>query len=264
MDLPNLWIGCYFSCRGNYFSHCPFYHKAHQSDRGRAQGDELGELASWFNVFMGKMQSIITQISTNTNQMDDASRELSGIATELASQAERTSLRANNVTTASEVLSSNVITVAAAMEESTTNTSMVASSSEEMSATFSQIAANVEEASIVSGSAVTQAQETAKRMGELEEAAQSISKVTDAITDISDKTNLLALNATIEAARAGEAGKGFAVVATEIKELAAQTIQATENIKNQISGIQNSSRVSISSIDKIVNIIKKSAVILFR
>ncbi len=219
--------------------------------------DELGELASWFNVFIEKMQAIITQVSTNTNQMDNASRELSGIATELASQAERTSLRANNVAIASEELSSNVTTVAAAMEESTTNTSIVASSSEDMSTTFSQIAANVEEASIISGSAVTQAQETAKRMGELEEAAQSISKVTDAITDISDKTNLLALNATIEAARAGEAGKGFAVVATEIKELAAQTIQATENIKNQISGIQNSSRVSISSIDKIVTIINQ-------
>ncbi len=219
--------------------------------------DELGELASWFNVFMEKMQAIIAQVSTNTHQVDNASRELSGIATELSSQAERTSHRANNVATASEALSSTVTTVAAAMEASTTNTSMVASSSEEMSATFSQIAANVEEASIISGSAVTQAQETAKRMGELEEAAQAISKVTDAITDISDKTNLLALNATIEAARAGEAGKGFAVVATEIKELAAQTIQATENIKNQISGIQDSSRGSISSIDKIVNIINQ-------
>jgi len=77
-------------------------------------------------------------------------------------------------------------------------------------------------------------------MQALGSAAQEIDRVTETITEISSQTNLLALNATIEAARAGEAGKGFAVVAGEIKELARQTADATEDIKRRISGIQAS------------------------
>ena len=71
------------------------------------------------------------------------------------------------------------------------------------------------------------------------------------IQDIAEQTNLLALNATIEAARAGEAGKGFAVVATEVKELAKQTAEATEDIRQRIEAIQNSSHEAIQSISEI-------------
>jgi methyl-accepting chemotaxis protein len=92
-------------------------------------------------------------------------------------------------------------------------------------------------------------------VNELGEAAKAISKVTEVITEISEQTNLLALNATIEAARAGEAGKGFAVVANEIKELAKQTANATMEIKEKISGIQDSTSVTVSEIGQITQVI---------
>jgi methyl-accepting chemotaxis protein len=87
-------------------------------------------------------------------------------------------------------------------------------------------------------------------------AAQEIGQVTETITNISAQTNLLALNATIEAARAGAAGKGFAVVANEIKELARQTAEATEDIKTRVAGVQSSAGMAITDIDQITSVIK--------
>ena len=92
-------------------------------------------------------------------------------------------------------------------------------------------------------------------MQELSQAAQAIGQVTETITTISDQTKLLALNATIEAARAGAAGKGFAVVAHEIKELARQTADATEDIKKKVSGIQGSTTGTLADLARISQVI---------
>mgnify|MGYP001403442145 CR=1 FL=1 len=85
----------------------------------------------------------------------------------------------------------------------------------------------------------------------LAQAAQRIGDVLGLISAIAEQTNLLALNATIEAARAGEAGKGFAVVASEVKELASQTSKATEEISQQIGGIQTATHEAVSAIQAI-------------
>jgi methyl-accepting chemotaxis protein len=62
---------------------------------------------------------------------------------------------------------------------------------------------------------------------------------------------LLAHNATIEAARAGEAGRGFAVVASEVKSLALQTGKATEDVAEQVSAVQASTKGAIQAVGSI-------------
>ncbi|MCW8799858.1 MAG: methyl-accepting chemotaxis protein, partial [Desulfobacter sp.] len=103
--------------------------------------------------------------------------------------------------------------------------------------------------------AVEKAEHISEKVDALGRAATEISKVTETIADISEQTNLLALNATIEAARAGEAGKGFAVVAGEIKELARQTAQATDEIGLKIGEVQATTTESVDAIKTIVEII---------
>ncbi len=87
------------------------------------------------------------------------------------------------------------------------------------------------------------------RMTDFAAAMEQIQRVSSAIDDIARKTNLLALNATIEAQRAGDAGRTFAVVAAEVKKLALETRQATEEITRTMESFAREAHIVIREID---------------
>jgi methyl-accepting chemotaxis protein len=95
------------------------------------------------------------------------------------------------------------------------------------------------------------AADTGTVVASLSECASRIGEIVGLIESIANQTNLLALNATIEAARAGEAGKGFAVVAAEVKGLATQTAQATEEIGRQIAEMRAATDQAVGAVGEI-------------
>jgi methyl-accepting chemotaxis protein len=113
------------------------------------------------------------------------------------------------------------------------------------------IGTQVRDASQLADQASAAAQEASLNVDRLKESSAAIGNVVNLIAHIAKQTTLLALNSTIEAARAGAAGRGFAVVATEVKALAVQTQEATEEIKQKIDALQKDAAGSVDAVHRI-------------
>jgi len=229
---------------------------ARLSDALLARPDELGELSTAAQAMSDNLRRLLGDIAGGVQTLASSATELSAISKQTAAGTASMSERAHTVAAAAEEASANTSSIAAGMEQSSSSLSSVASATEQMSATVGDISANTARANAISEQATAQARSITEQMQKLGEAAQQIGHVTETINNISAQTNLLALNATIEAARAGSAGKGFAVVANEIKELAKQTAEATNDIKARISGIQGSTGAAIGDIGQITTVIR--------
>ena len=113
------------------------------------------------------------------------------------------------------------------------------------------IGAQVRDAGKLADQASAAAREASANVDRLRESSAAIGNVVNLIAQIARQTTLLALNSTIEAARAGEAGRGFAVVATEVKALAVQTQNATEEITRKIEALQRDAAGSVDAVHRI-------------
>jgi methyl-accepting chemotaxis protein len=206
-----------------------------QAEQERAlaarQAAERLQLADRFETAMGTLAGRFVRSS---GEVAEAARNLSATAEETSRQAQA---------------------VAGAAEEASTNVQTVAAGSEELAASIREINAQVTRSAKIAGEAAGEASHTESNVRALTEAAVKIGDVVNLIKDIAEQTNLLALNATIEAARAGEAGRGFAVVASEVKQLAAQTARATDEIGAKIGEIQAATGETVASIGRIVTTI---------
>jgi len=218
-------------------------------------GDEIADLGMAINLMSESLARIVTELKESGRTLRGASSEMDDRSESLGNESTRLRDVAVGVSGASENLYRNIEGISSSAEDMSDMLSTVAASIEEMNAAISEVAQNSITGSEIAGQANAQAQQTVETIGHLKTASEQIGKVLEVITDIADQTNLLALNATIEAASAGEAGKGFAVVANEVKELARQTAQATDEIRQRIEEIQDSTGGAVQAVDSISAVI---------
>jgi methyl-accepting chemotaxis protein len=233
---------------------------------GTDRGDEIGDMAKTVQVFkdnaaaMRRMQAEqAEQAHQNerekkqimTDLADDFERRVGGIVDALSGAASQMQSTARTMSSTADGTREKSLAVASAADQATANVQTVAAASEELSASITEIGRQVAHASDVSKKAAEEGEKTNSTVAGLADAAQKIGEVVALINGIAAQTNLLALNATIEAARAGDAGKGFAVVASEVKNLAAQTAKATDDIRAQITAIQTETGSAVETIQSI-------------
>ncbi len=196
----------------------------------RAEAEKRRSMHALADSFEASVKGVVETVSSASTELQGTAQSMSGVAAQANEQA---------------------MAASSASEQAAANVQTVASAAEELSSSITEIARQVTDATRIAGNAVDQAKHTDSIVKGLAEAAGRIGDVVNLITDIASQTNLLALNATIEAARAGDAGKGFAVVAGEVKNLANQTARATDEIGQQIAGVQTATTEAVSAIQAI-------------
>ncbi len=184
-----------------------------EAERAKRLTGEIKEFEADFSNLLANLQAISEELQTESSQ--------------LLQVAETSSAKADMATAASTQSAANVQTVATAAEE--------------LNASIGEITHQMQQQAQLANSAIAETESSSGAVDRLVAGVVKITEVLRIIEDVAEQTNLLALNATIEAARAGDAGKGFAVVANEVKALANQTAQATEDIAKQIGKVRDDS-----------------------
>ncbi len=219
--------------------------------------DELGNLATAFNTMQGNLKKLISSIAATSEQVASSAEELTAGAHQSAEAATDV---AQTVVSVADGMDQQVLSVdrvktnvdavfaditkmtekAERVTENSVHTKTVAEQGEQLMQGAVQRMESIEKSVMATADVV-------KKLGEN---SQQIGAIIETISSIADQTNLLALNAAIEAARAGEAGRGFSVVAEEVRKLAEQSQQATEEIKDRISHIQTDTDAAVVAMEQ--------------
>lgn len=205
--------------------------------------DELADMSRAVNLSNSTLREAFGSAARTSEAVRSESETVVNLTSKTAQAAADSAAQATAVAGAAEQVSFNVQTVAAGAEE--------------MGSAIREISSNANEAARVAQEATEAAAVTTETVEKLGKSSKEIDDVIHTITAIAEQTNLLALNATIEAARAGEAGKGFAVVAGEVKDLAAETAKATDDITGRIAKIQDDTDSAVTAIRRISEIISQ-------
>ncbi len=205
--------------------------------------DELGVLTRAFKDLLHTLRDQTLRIIEGAANLSASISELSATSSELAATSSETSTSISEITTTVEEIR---------------QTSQVSREKAESMATaagaMAQIAERGKKATEDAASGMNRIREEMEYVAEsivkLSEQTQNIGTIIDAVKDLADQSNLLSVNVAIEAAKAGEYGKGFAVVAQEVKALADQSKNATEQVKLILHDVQKATSAAVMATER--------------
>ncbi len=206
-----------------------------------SKNDEINKMLDEVRVLSDERQNSVQEVNKIISKLTKISEQTSAGIEKINELMDGIAEHTNNASDFARDVSASVNSVVLAMKE--------------INISLNEISQNCGRSKNITADAEVKAKDTNRIIETLNLSSKQIGKVVKVINDIADQTNMLALNAAIEAAGAGEAGKGFAVVAGEVKELAKQTAESTEEIGTQIEVMQKNMSDAVSAMGTIMQVI---------
>ncbi|TCP29653.1 methyl-accepting chemotaxis protein [Sphingomonas sp. BK235] len=217
-------------------------HTIEQQAQALAQSEqaahELGQLADELKNSSNIAKSA-EEVASAAEELSSAVEEISRASTQVATALEQISRGAQQAAAATEQSSAAIGRLSGNAQTASEQTSQGAERGEQIAALLRDNKARIDAMMQGVAASVSAGRDSRDQIAALEQVSRRIDKIVDAITTVSIQTNMLAVSGSVEAARAGEFGKGFAVVSTDIRNLARDSAENAERIKDTVKTIQD-------------------------
>ena len=228
-----------------------------EADLVITRNDEMGDIGKVANDMRHALRDFVNKLSDSSEQLAASSHELSASVDEQLRAVDQVARNINEIAIGSSQNADSISNISATLEEVSAGSEQISAGASEVNISTQTAVKDAEQGMGMLKRVVSQNEAISVTMtqintvaGQLAQGSEKIKGIVGVIDQIAGQTNLLALNAAIEAARAGEAGRGFAVVADEVRKLAEQSSQATQDIAGIIQNMGQQIEFAVVSVQK--------------